>query len=582
MNILGIGAFCDASASIVAGGRIVCAVEEERLNRMQHYEGLPGLAIDECLRIAGMQMSDVDAVAVGWHPWKGWATRIGKCALDSLRSPQHFRQKAGRGGNYLAGISQILHIRRNVKSRYGIGAPAIHYVPHHHAHAASSYFGSEYERANIIVADGVGESGCVSFFEGRNNKLIHRRAIRYPHSLGHLYASVTAFLGFRPACDEGKVMALASYGSDMFRSVFERICPLTRNGRGFRLDTRVIDYHQAREGIFTPEWLRLTGMTPRRRDDPLEKRHEDLACSLQASIERTVFALLETEFGAGNGVPLCAAGGLFLNSVLNGRLVREYTPHVFIQPASGDNGVSIGAALYVTAKLDAEYRRSPVRHSFYGTSYSERGIAASLEAVSEDVRQPHDRAASMAEDIAAGLVVARFCGAMEFGPRALGNRSILASPSHAHMKDTLNRKVKHREAFRPFAAAMLLEDIGEYFETPSVSPYMLKVFYFKQHYRGMFPAICHVDGSCRLQTVTKDGNPDLYELLIAMKRRTGHGVVLNTSLNVAGEPIVRTPEEALRLLRATDVDVLYMGRYRVEKKREEEIVNDRTATTIEM
>ncbi|MCB2205087.1 hypothetical protein KQI65_10085 [bacterium] len=565
MNILGLSVFCDASAALVSGGEVLCAVEEERLNRIKHFEGMPWLAVDECLRISGMQMRDIDAIAVGWNPWLGWGTRISASLRDSLRRPSALQSKLHRGGNYLQGIRNIIRLRHGFETRFGPTRASIRYVHHHLAHAASAFLASPYEEADVAVADGVGESSTFSLFSGVGNDLQTRMAVSYPHSLGHLYASVTAFLGFRPTSDEGKVMALASFGKDRFRLLFDETCAMGTNGDGFRLKTGILDYHQARHGQFSEEWSVRTKMKPRMRGEELDTSHQDLACSLQSCVERTVFTLLRRELPHAGSRPLAAAGGLFLNSVLNGRLQREMTPDLFVQPAAGDNGVSLGAALHVSSRMDPTFRRTPLRHAFLGTSFDEPQLKDALHYAETAYSRADDITQVISEDIVAGRVVARFDGRMEFGPRALGNRSILASPLHPSMKDILNRKVKHREPFRPFAAALLAEDVDEYFENGGISPFMLKVFYFKPQYRKVFPAVCHVDGSCRLQTVTRDDNPSLHALLMRLKTMTGHGMVLNTSLNVAGEPIVRTPQEALHLFRKTEVDSMALGPFYLRK-----------------
>lgn len=565
MMVMGLSVFSDASAAVVRGGEIVCAVEEERLNRIKHYEGFPWLSVDECLRIAGIQLRDLDAVAIGWNPYLGWGKRISVSLRDSLRNPDLLRTKVNRGGNYLNGIRDIFRLRQSFRQRYGGRIPPVYHVSHHTAHAASSYFVSPFDTARIVVADGVGESATFSIFSGASNAVTRRAMICYPHSLGHLYASVTAFLGFRPTSDEGKVMALASYGEDEHHDLFSSLCRTVRQGDAFRLNTGLLDYHEARMGHFREEWLRQTSMQPRRQNESLDQRHENLACSLQACVERTVLSLLRHDIGMHGNGPLCAAGGVFLNSVLNGRLVRELAPEVFIQPAAGDNGVSIGAALQIASRIDPGFRREAMRHAFLGSEYADAEMRRAIENAGLPYVCPEDIAPLIADEIIAGNVVARFCGRMEFGPRALGNRSILASACHPDMKDILNRKVKHRESFRPFAAAVLLEDVAKYFDSGKESPYMLKVFHFAPAYRDMFPAVRHVDGSCRVQTVTKEENPQLHAVLVALKERTGHGIVLNTSLNIAGEPIVRTPGEAIRLFRSTEVDTLAMGPFVLRK-----------------
>lgn len=565
MNILGLSVFNDASAAVVVNGRVLAAVEEERLNRIKHYCGMPWLAIGECLDLAGLTLDDIDIVAIGWDIRLGWGTRIGSTLGAFLRNPGFGSGKVSRGGDYLRGCLDIIGLRRELSSRFSPSRPhfRIVSVPHHLAHAASAFLTSEYDRAGVMVADGIGESACVSLFEGRENRLTRSGEIPFPHSLGHGYASVTGFLGFAMTCDEGKVMALASFGEDRYHDLF---ADLVRVEAGvLRVDATLLDYHAARQGVFSGKWLRRTGLEPRRPGDPIEREHRDLACSLQLRIEAAVFALLPAKESPEQQTPFCAAGGLFLNSVLNGRIVREYAPAFYIQPAPGDNGVSLGAALYAGARFDPEFRRFPLRSAALGRRFSEDAVQSALKGSGTGFRKSPDIFSETADLIRKGNVVAWFRGRMEFGPRALGNRSILADPAGPFMKETLNARVKHREGFRPFAGSVLREDATGYFQDVSPSPFMLKVFHFRAEYRDRFPAINHVDGTCRLQTVTEADAPDLHTLLKRVKERTGHGMVLNTSLNVAGEPIVNTPAEALALLRKTGVDVLILEDYVIPK-----------------
>lgn len=568
MNILGLSTFCDASAAIVSDGETLCAIEEERLNRVKHYEGMPWLAVRECLRFADMSLRDIDIIAVGWNPFLGWTTRVLETIKFASRMPGAFRRKISRGGGYLTGCGEMLRLRRSMASvlSEGDARQTVVFVDHHLAHAASAFLASPYERANVIVADGVGECATISFFKGCGSKLERLGQIRYPHSLGHVYASVTGFLGFKMTHDEGKVMALAAFGEDTYRGLFSDLVRLKGARRTIELDVGLLDYHAARHGVFSKRWLELTGMTPRRNEEPLSQRHENLAHSLQRRIEETVLYLLEAHFPDGPGKPLCAAGGLFLNSVLNGRITRDYTDELFVQPASGDNGVSVGAALYASSTMGRNQHRSPWTHVYFGGACTDGELSEALRNHSIPARKSHDVFCEMGDLIARGKVVGWYRGRMEFGPRALGNRSILASPSIPGMKDVVNSKVKHREAFRPFATSVLLEEANEYFLDVRESPFMLKVFRFKEKHRGRFPAISHVDSSCRIQTVTQQQNPEFYKLLVQIRKRTGHGMVLNTSMNVAGEPIVNTPSEAIALMRKTRVDVMALNDYVIRRE----------------
>jgi len=566
MNILGISPFTDSSVAIIQDGKIICSVEEERLNRIKHYKGMPWLAIGECLNIANMSLRDIDIIAIGWNPLLGWKTRIGETVKSMFWMPGSFRSKVSRGSGYWKGCKEILRLKKLLAKRFaprGVRQKIV-FIEHHLAHAASTFLPSPYDSANIIIADGVGESVTISFFTGKGNNLRRTRQIIFPHSLGHVYASVTAFLGFKMTHDEGKVMALASLGEDKYRELFSKLVRINSASETIKIDTKLLDYSEASHGVFSKKWLKLTGMNPRRRDEPLTQQHKDLACSLQKCVEEKVFSLLEMYFSDGRQRPLCAAGGLFLNSMLNGKITRNFNDKFFIQPAAGDNGVSLGAALFANSKIESNYQRQPLTDVYLGRKFKDEEIRKALKMKSINPRISNSIFSETAEFIAQSKVVGWFRGRMEFGPRALGNRSILACPTVAKMKDVINLKVKHREEFRPFAGSVMLDEANEYFEDVQESPFMLKVFYFKKKYRNTFPAISHVDYSCRIQTVTQ--KQDLYKLLKEVRKRTGYGMVLNTSMNLAGEPIVNTPKEAVDVLSKSNLDVMILENYIIRKE----------------
>lgn len=567
MNILGLAPFTDSSATIVQDGKIICAVEEERLNRVKHYEGIPWLAINECLEIANMPFRDIDIIAVGWNPFLGWKTRIVETIKSMFRMPEAFKSKVSKGNRYISGCREILRLKKSLAWVFEGNevCQKVIFINHHLAHAASAFFVSPYDTANIIVADGVGEFATISFFTGEENNIRKIGHIKLPNSLGHLYASITSFLGFRMTHDEGKVMALSSFGEDTYGELFSRLLRVNKAHKTIEINSRLLDYHAARNGFFSQEWIKLTGMIPRKKEEPLSKQHKDLAHSLQACIEDTMFSLLRMYFPR-NQKALCAAGGLFLNSVMNGKIIRNYNNKFFIQPAAGDNGVSLGAALYINSAKDRNYQRQPLINVFLGREFKDRDIRKALEIHSITPLISNNIFSETSDLIVQGKVVGWFRGRMEFGPRTLGNRSILACPTNERIKDIVNLKVKHRENFRPFAGSVILEEAHKYFDYLQESPFMLKVFYFKNKYRGIFPAISHIDSSCRIQTVTKQQNADLYRLLEEIKNRTGYGMVLNTSMNVSGEPIVNTPNEAIDLIKKTDLDIMILENYIIRKE----------------
>jgi len=567
MNILGLSVFSDSSASIIRDGTINSAVEEERLNRLKHFDGIPWLAIDECLSISGINFNDVNKVAIGWNPYKGWINRVGKSLLSLKNGINDLKTKTSRGSGYISRCKDLLNFSREINRRFSAhyDRKDIIFVEHHIAHAASSYFSSGFNRANIIVADGVGESETISFFKAQDNIIQKIKSIYYPNSLGHLYASITGFLGYKITCDEGKVMALASFGEDIYKSFFDELVRIDETRGRIYLDTSILDYHLARNGIFKKKFTDRIGFRQREKNEPINNNHYNLAHSLQSCIERVIIKLIHNYFPDWDGKPLCSSGGLFLNSVLNGKIIKEFTENYFIFPACGDNGVSAGAALYVDSKINKNFHKHKLVNAYLGREYNID--ISKYQSVLNNIKYElsEDKIADTVELINNGYIVGWYNGRMEFGPRALGNRSIFASPMIDGIKDKVNSKVKHRESYRPFACALLEDELDVLFENATSSPFMLKVFKFKKKFINAFPSINHVDGTCRVQTVNEQNNLLLYKLLMKMKETTGYGMILNTSMNDAGEPIVNTPIEAIKLLNSTELDFLVLDNYILRK-----------------
>jgi len=564
MNILGLSVFCDASAAMLQNNALICAVEEERLNRIKHFEGFPWKAITEVLSLSNISYEMVDHVAVGWNPYIGWQTRIIESLKSFLYSPTRFVTKARRGSGYIQRCKELFNLRKFLEdglesknSKVGLT-----FVNHHKAHAASAFFLSPWEKANIVVADGVGESDTLSFFKGVNNNLFRIHTITFPHSLGHVYASITKFLGFRPCHDEGKVMALAAYGKNQYAELFNKLITVNMKSLDLRIDTKMLDYHMARLGIFSSDWIRATGLMPRSVHDSLCEDHKNLAASLQQRIEECVLQLANRIFNKST-LPLCTAGGLFLNVVMNGRIQRESNRPFFVQPAAGDNGVSIGSALITASQHTPNFDIEPLQSVALGRAYTSKEIEEILHTIPNNFGFSKNICADTAKLIAHNKIIGWFHGKMEFGPRALGNRSILANPLNPKVKKEINDKVKHREEFRPYACSVLLNEGYEYFEKFYPSPFMLKTYFFKQKYRHVFPAITHVDNSCRVQTVSKEYRC-YYNLLLEIKKLIGYGIILNTSMNTRGQPIVNTPEQAIELLNSTQLDYLILHNYIVK------------------
>lgn len=572
MNVLGLNTMENASASLAISGGIVAAAEEERFTRVKHQEGVPLHAIKYCLQEGGITLSDIDIVALNWQPWK-LARRILHVLQFGLTSPRHFFAKVKRGTQQVAGNEwmRMLSLPRQLPKLLGEDAKTCHYrfkyIDHHYCHAASAFYPSPYSSAAILTIDGAGESACITYNRGDGVEISRLGMIGLPHSLGHLYSAATAFLGFRPCSGEGKVMGLAPYGEDNYSHCFEQMLTLEDKGK-ISIDFRNLDYHLARTGVFTKSTIRTFGK-PREEEGPMEKRHQDIAASLQKNLEKAALHLAEHLFRVTGEESLCLAGGVALNACMNDYLEKA-SPfhHVFIQPAANDAGTALGAALAAappTTVLD----RQKMHHTYLGPQYSRQIIE---EAIADKGLKPyqcpriHQTAAQL---LAKGKIVGWFKGRMEFGPRALGNRSILADPRKAEMKDILNHQVKHREAFRPFAPAVLAEKAAEYFQVNDQEPFMTKVAGVHPQVRQSIPAVVHVDGTARLQTVSREDNPVFYGLIEKFYQLTHIPILLNTSFNIRGEPIVCTPADAIACYLGTGMDALVIDDFLLTKKNED-------------
>jgi carbamoyltransferase len=432
------------------------------------------------------------------------------------------------------------------------GPHSWHYVPHHLAHAASAFHASPYETAAVMTLDGRGERATTSYYVGEGHQLIEHGAVTMPHSLGLLYEQVTSYLGYLHSSDEYKVMALASFGKPEYLETFRKLVRVVGEGRYV---IGPVDFEQ----WFGP---------PRRRGGPLEQRHYNLARSLQQVLEETTLDLAGWLHESTRQQDLCLAGGVALNCVLNARL-RSHGPfkNVWVQPAAGDAGTALGAALWIDAQMrsPAEPRRSRMDHVFWGPAYDDDEIEALLRRAKVSYRRLENIPEETAQLLECDQIIGWFQGPMEFGPRALGARSILASPINASMQDRLN-DIKDREDFRPVAPVVLEEAAHEWFVDAGVSPFMLFVFDVQPDKAARIPAVRHVDGTARVQTINRAQHPLYYDLLKAFERRTGVPVLVNTSFNVRSEPIVCTPRDAVSAFFSSPLDALVMGSFLVEKR----------------
>ncbi|MEZ5333257.1 MAG: carbamoyltransferase C-terminal domain-containing protein [Thermoanaerobaculia bacterium] len=566
--VLGINAFhAGASAAIVVDGVPRAAIAEERLNRIKHYALFPRLAIRKCLEIAGLEWSDIDHVAVGRDPSANAWRKI----RFALGHPSRLRDLAAvrRHGRSLAGVRTLMALECGVEE--GRLRFATHRVEHHLAHTASAYFISEWDDCAAITVDGSGDFVSCLMSECRGPRIRPLGKIFMPHSLGNLYTAVCQFIGYGRYGDEGKVMGLAPLGEDRYRPFLDRIVRATRYG--FELEPSFFMPFGADGGMeidhtgemlvhrqYSDRFVRTLG-EPRRRGGEITERDRDLACGVQRLFERYYLHLLRVLHRRSPGDRVALAGGCVLNSVANGKVFAE-TPFVAtcIQPAAGDDGLALGAALYAGNALLDEGRRWSMEDAYLGEEFSDAFVASELERLGlAGIRLDRERLLDRtAEALARGDVVGWFQGRMEWGPRALGNRSILAHPGLPGMKDVLNARVKHREPFRPFAPSILAERQNDLFEQSQPSPFMTHVYAVRPAWRERLSAVTHVDGTGRPQTVTRRANPLYYDLIARFEERTGIPAILNTSFN-ENEPIVCAPAEAIDCFERTRMDVLVIG-----------------------
>lgn len=560
MNILGIGGYShDSAAALVCGGRLVAAVAEERLSRVKHQGGPPLLAAAWCLEQAGLAPRDLDHVCAYMRPGLRLTKRLAYRVGTALRNPV-----------YSAGYSayECIHNARYIRDMRALaGGTRLHFMEHHPAHAASAFLVSPYDESALLTIDYVGEFGATWGGHGHGTDLRPLFQIDYPHSLGVFYSAITDYLGFLRASDEYKVMGLASYGAPSYLDDFRRIVHVTP-GEGYRLDLDWFVCHRvpgSRLGYFSERFLERFGPA-RKKDEPITDRHRDIAASAQRVLEEACLALAERVHRETGSTSLCMAGGVALNCSMNGRLQREGPfERIFIQPAAGDDGIAVGGALHLHHRLTGAPRSFVMEHAYWGPGYGDDEIKAVLERLGVPFRRSADIATDAAALVAEGKIVAWFQGRMEFGPRALGARSILADPTRPDMQDILNARVKHREEFRPFAPSVLAERAHEYFDGCCDSPFMLFVHQVNEAVRERIPAVTHIDGTARVQTVDREVNPLYHRLIRRFERLRGVPLVVNTSFNVMGEPIVNTPEDAVRCFQGTGIDALAIGAFLIEK-----------------
>ena len=603
MRVLGLSAFYhDSAAALVDDGRIVAAAQEERFTRRKHDAGYPANAIASCLQAAGAALDDVDHVAFYDKPFLKFERLLETYVALAPRGFASFRVAVP------VWIKEKLFQKDVLRRQLGQLAPDVDwdakllFAEHHQSHAASAFYPSPFSEAVVLTMDGVGEWTTTSVALGEGNDLEVIREIHFPHSLGLLYSAFTYYAGFKVNSGEYKLMGLAPYGEARYaQRILDHLIDLKADG-SFRLDLAYFDYCTGLT-MTNRRFDELFGGPPRRAEEPLQQRHMDLAASIQAVVEQAVLRMtssLRQETGIAN---LCLAGGVALNCVANGKVLRQgLFDDLWIQPAAGDAGGALGAALLASHRLLGAPRRAggsaqtggcadAMRGALLGPEFSAEEIATVLDEVGARYERLGDEELleTAATALAEGKALGWFQGRMEFGPRALGNRSILADPRSPDMQKTLNLKVKFRESFRPFAPSVLRERVSDWFELDGDSPYMLLVADVKAQRRrhigdaerqlsGLarldvprsdIPAATHVDGSARVQTVHRDTNPRFHGLLAAFEGRTGCPVLVNTSFNVRGEPVVCTPADAFRCFMGTHLDCLAIGNCFLRKEQQD-------------
>ena len=596
MYILGISCYYhDAAAALLQDGILVAAAEEERFTRVKHDYGFPKMAIDFCLRQAGITAQDLDYVVFYEKPLQ----KFERILLSTLQTfPQSwgvFRE------SMITWFNDKLWIKGHILTTLNIPDEKLLFVEHHLSHAASSFFCAPYEDAAILTVDGVGEwttttvGRATADWDGKGKNHIELfNEVKFPHSLGLLYSAFTAFLGFQVNEGEYKVMGMAPYGKP---TRVDDVFKLAEMGddSSFRLNMDYFSFHQSTTRTFSNKFVDLFGAprehesvfytptTHPKKDHPnwdtktaeTNQHYADIAASIQTATEEMLLKMARYAYERTGLKRLCMAGGVALNSVANGRILRE-TPfeEVWIQPAPGDSGAALGAALYVYHVILGKPRKFVMEHAYWGQAYSDQETKAAIEATGRSyqiVEDPERRAEMLVDDIVSGKVVSLFQGRFEWGPRALGNRSILADPRRAEMKEVVNARIKFREPFRPFAPVILEERASEFYaglDNPAKNyplRYMLMVYPTKDGCGDKIQAVTHEGGTGRVQTVKRETNPLYYRSIELFGQATGVPVLLNTSFNLRGEPIVTTPSNALNTFGKSDIDTLYMDNFVVRK-----------------
>jgi len=576
MIIIGINAYhADSSAAIFVDGKMIAAIEEERFRRVKHWAGFPTLAIAFCLQEAGVSYADVDYFAIGRDPKAKLFSKLKYLAANPSGSLAVIRDRLNNSKK-VASIEKELSILSSLPEASFAGK--VKNIEHHRSHLASAFFASPFEEAACLSIDGSGDFSTTMTATGRGNDITVLQSVDFPHSIGIFYTAFTQLLGFPHYGDEYKVMGMAPYGQPKYLNLLHDVVKLTDDGL-FKLDldyfrkgtSGVISYGDDHIPMVAPMFSEVMADKfgkQRAKDEPLSQHHMDLAASVQRMTEEVLFHLLNHLHRKTGLSRVCIAGGVAQNSVANGKITRNTGfREVYIPSAGHDAGISMGAALYVQHQLLKVPRQEPIYSAYTGSRYTNEEIAAVLQEKSIAFTQMEDAQLydKVTECLIGGGVVGWMSGRAEFGPRALGGRSIIADPRRSDAKALLNGKIKRRESFRPFAPSILKEHVADYFELDEPVPFMEKVFPIRKEKQDIIPAVTHVDGTGRLQTVDRLVSPRYYALIEAFYNKTGVPILLNTSFN-ENEPIVNRPEEAIDCFLRTQMDMLVMENIVVSRK----------------
>ena len=581
---LGISGFYhDSSAALLQGSRIVAAFQEERFTRKKFDPTFPKQSIQACLREAGCRLKDIDHIVFYDKPFLKFdriletTLAFAPCGFWSFRKafPSWIKEKLFLKQVLLDALLEIAQESREKITRQQL-RQKLRFSEHHLSHAASAFYPSPFQNAAVLVLDGVGEWATASLFWGEGTKLKALKEIHFPHSLGLLYSAFTGYCGFKVNSGEYKLMGLAPFGKPQYAELIKQELIAIAEDGSFQLNEDYFGYLSSLK-MTNRKFHRLFGGRPRKESEPMTQRHKDLAASIQVVTEEVLIKITRRIAQDLPTKNLCLAGGVALNCVANGQILRDGKfENIWVQPAAGDAGGSLGAAYvgYYASHLEASRildKADSMRGSFLGMAYDDASIQKTLERLGARFHPlpTSQLLQNSVELLMAGKALGWFQGKMEFGPRALGARSILADPRSPDMQSKLNLKIKFRESFRPFAPAIAIEDLGQWFDLPTLSPYMLFTANVKSERLGQIPAVTHVDQSARVQTVHPETNPLFHQLLNQFKRQTGCAVLVNTSFNVRGEPLVASPEDAFRCFMGTDLDALAIGNFLLLKSEQD-------------